>query len=123
MEFADQLVAQGFQLGSHTVSHPILSRLSEPELRSELETSKLMLEKEIGRPVTSLAYPNGGDQDFNESVLRATQEAGYHGAFAVGDRLQRAGDSALAIRRMIIPGHRPETVFRFLASGLRDSLA
>jgi peptidoglycan/xylan/chitin deacetylase (PgdA/CDA1 family) len=52
-----QLAADGFEIGSHTVTPRPLSKLSEPELRHELEDSRSMLEEAVGTPVGSIAYP------------------------------------------------------------------
>jgi len=72
----------GMEFGSHTVSHPILSTISDPVLlRRELDESKAKIEAETGRPVIVLAYPVGGPHAVNESVLAATEQAGYKIAF------------------------------------------
>jgi O-antigen/teichoic acid export membrane protein/peptidoglycan/xylan/chitin deacetylase (PgdA/CDA1 family) len=79
---AREMSAGGMEFGSHTVTHPILSRISDPaRLRSELTDSKLVIERELGRPVLSLAYPVGGLDAVNAEVLRQTREAGYRFAF------------------------------------------
>ncbi len=72
----------GMEFGSHTISHPILSTITDPVLlRRELEESKAKIEGETGRPVIALAYPVGGPHAVNDAVLAATEQAGYR--FAV----------------------------------------
>ncbi len=119
---ARELAGMGFDIGSHTLEHPILSRLSASELAGELAGSRTRLEAEIGRPVTALAYPNGGPDDYNAAVVDEARQAGYRLAFAVGDSFHDRAGSPMEIRRMIIPGHLPADVFRFIASGCRDLL-
>lgn len=64
---------------SQTVSHPAdLTRLSDEEVLREFRESKATLERELGREVTALAYPNG---KFDERVARLAREAGYRFAF------------------------------------------
>ncbi len=46
-------------LGAHTVSHPVLPRLSEPSAREELQGGREELESRLGRPVRHVAYPFG----------------------------------------------------------------
>ena len=46
-------------IGSHTMSHPILTSLSADETEAELRESRLALEKQLERPVTVFCYPNG----------------------------------------------------------------
>ncbi len=123
---ARSLRGHGFNIGSHTVEHPILSRLSPEALLRELRGSKLQLEKELGVPADSLAFPNGGASDYTPEVIEATRQAGYQSAFAVGDRLQpsfTAGkpEARYSIQRLIVPGHLPPYIFRFLASGIRET--
>jgi peptidoglycan/xylan/chitin deacetylase (PgdA/CDA1 family) len=48
----------GWEVGSHTVSHPLLTRLSTTELERELEDSRRLISKEIGECL-SIAYPYG----------------------------------------------------------------
>ncbi len=47
----------GHEIGSHTVSHPNLSELNEDSARVELELSKAIIEREIGKPCLTIAYP------------------------------------------------------------------
>src|SRR5260370_29687131 len=46
---------EGVTFGSHTISHPVVSRLAETELQRELADSKRMLEEKLGQPVTNFA--------------------------------------------------------------------
>lgn len=71
----------GIEIGSHTVTHPVLSRISDADqLRWELKASKEAIEAHTGQPVLSLAYPTGG-QSFNDQVIALAKEAGYRFAF------------------------------------------
>jgi peptidoglycan/xylan/chitin deacetylase (PgdA/CDA1 family) len=71
------LDAAGWEIGSHTCTHPHLTTLDDEQLRHELVTSKAKLEAELGRPCTSLAYPYG---DWDERVHAAARDAGYTAA-------------------------------------------
>jgi len=72
-----------FSIGSHTMRHPFLTRLSPQEQIEELTRSKTKLETLTGRPVLALAYPYG---DYDASVIAALKESGYLAGFAVNDR-------------------------------------
>ncbi len=74
-----QLIAQGHEIESHTMSHPQLSLLSDAQLTYELVRSKQNLEAKYGVPIRYLAYPYG---DYNARVINATIAAGYSGALA-----------------------------------------
>ena len=67
----------GVEIGSHTVSHPILANLSEESLKIEIEKSKETIEDETGERVVSLAYPVGGLETFNDAVIDIVKAAGY----------------------------------------------
>lgn len=72
----------GMEIGSHTVSHPVLSRLRDAaELERELVESKAAIESCTGQPVLSLAYPTGGRHSYSEQVVDCIKRAGYRFAF------------------------------------------
>ena len=72
-----EMHAFGIRFGSHTVTHPILSRLPEKHLRRELHDSKQQLFERLRVPIRTFAYPNGGPADYNDSVKRVLKECGY----------------------------------------------
>jgi len=63
-----------FRIGSHTLTHPELSRIRPDQLKTELIDSKHRLEQLLGNPIEDLALPFGS---YNQVVLRVAQEAGY----------------------------------------------
>src|SRR5690349_12107918 len=71
------LAEYGWEIGSHTRTHPMLTRLGDHELRDELAGSRAACEEAVGRPCRSLAYPYG---DFDERVSKAAAAAGYEQA-------------------------------------------
>jgi peptidoglycan/xylan/chitin deacetylase (PgdA/CDA1 family) len=74
---------RGIEVGSHTVSHAHLTRLSDADLRHELEDSKREIEAELGRTCGELAYPYG---EHDGRVRVAAQAAGYSRAYALRGR-------------------------------------
>jgi peptidoglycan/xylan/chitin deacetylase (PgdA/CDA1 family) len=109
---------QGFDIGSHTVGHPILSRCNGAELARELAKSKAAIERETGRECSAIAYPNGGRNDFDERVIAGARAAGYRLGFTMTSEWNSRGASALALSRIHIVGHMPEVIFRYRMSGL-----
>ena len=49
----------GLDIGSHTLTHPDLTKLSQDRLEAEIRDSKKVIEDESGGPVYSFAYPWG----------------------------------------------------------------
>jgi peptidoglycan/xylan/chitin deacetylase (PgdA/CDA1 family) len=74
------LQESGWEIGSHTCSHPRLTRLADDPLGDELRRSRLACEAELGACV-SIAYPYG---DVDERVMRAAAAAGYRTGAALG---------------------------------------
>lgn len=68
------------EIGAHTVSHPVLSRLAHPQQREEVVLSKKTLEEALGRPIASFAYPYGAREDFDDVTVDVVREAGFHRA-------------------------------------------
>lgn len=64
------------ELGSHTMSHPRLSRLEPATAAWEMEESKRQLEAALGREMCAFAYPYG-DGAFEERVRKQALDAGY----------------------------------------------
>lgn len=67
----------GMHIGSHTMSHQMLSHLNKDEQIFEIRESKKIIEEKIGKIVTSIAYPVGGLDSFGEDTVRYTKEADY----------------------------------------------
>ncbi|MBN2018003.1 MAG: polysaccharide deacetylase family protein [Candidatus Cloacimonetes bacterium] len=57
--------------GSHTLSHPILTRLNTEEVIHEIKDSKEILERILGEEVEYFCYPNG---DYNEEIVAIVKE-------------------------------------------------
>lgn len=98
-EAARTLQQDGIDLGSHASSHRILPRLSVEEVRAEVSDSKARLEKELGRPVRSFAYPNG---DYDDAVAAAVRDAGFDLAFTTERGTVAPGDPPFRVRRVNI---------------------
>lgn len=65
------------EVGAHTVTHPILSPLSEAPQRDEILSSKTQLEDILGSPVTSFAYPYGSRRDYSKETVAIVRDAGF----------------------------------------------
>lgn len=69
-----ELADAGWEVGSHTRTHPRLTQLSDEALAEELGGSRDACERALGWPCRSLAYPFG---DTDARVAEAAGEAGY----------------------------------------------
>ena len=77
----------GWEVGSHSRSHPRLTELDDQSLAAELTDSREACERELGVPCMTLAYPYG---DNDPRVQRAAREAGYEAAASLSPGMERA---------------------------------
>ena len=72
-----EMAASGIEFGSHTVSHPNLTRVTDDDLTRELTNSKYALESKLQQPIETIAYPIGTPSAFNSRVLSAAHEHNF----------------------------------------------
>ena len=77
-----RLARRGWEIGSHTRSHPRLTQLDDDDLESELRGSREDCEDALGRRCVAIAYPYG---DVDARVAAAARGAG----FALGATMPR----------------------------------
>ncbi len=75
-----ELAEEGWEIGSHTCSHPHLTKLDDEHLREEMERSRADCTAALGQPCKTIAYPYG---DVDERVVAAAAAAGYLAAGAL----------------------------------------
>jgi peptidoglycan/xylan/chitin deacetylase (PgdA/CDA1 family) len=74
-------------IGSHTMTHPILTSLSDVETEAEMRDSRLTLENRLQCPVALFCYPNG---DLNDGALASARRY-YRSAVTVAPGLVADG--------------------------------
>jgi peptidoglycan/xylan/chitin deacetylase (PgdA/CDA1 family) len=72
------LGGDGLSIGVHTRTHPLLDRIPIERLDGEIAGARDDVERELGRPVTTIAYPNGNHA---AAVLDAVAGAGLRLGF------------------------------------------
>lgn len=97
-----EMKEEGIEIGSHTLNHPVLSKVRDERLlREEIDGSKAAIEERIGERVATFCYTNSMPGDINDKVVQFVMEGGYEGAvFGTGAhfddlyRLSRIGVSS-----------------------------
>ena len=89
----------GVEIGSHSVSHRMLANLSDEAIRGELEESKRVIEREIGRPVRFLSYPGNS---YDERVKKQACVTGYQAALAVDQAITGFEEDPFSLKRLHI---------------------
>jgi peptidoglycan/xylan/chitin deacetylase (PgdA/CDA1 family) len=77
------LSARGWEVGSHTCSHPRLTQLDDAALEHELASSRARVEDELSAPCVAIAYPYG---DVDDRVIATALGAGYASGAALPPR-------------------------------------
>lgn len=91
-----EMADAGFEIGSHTVNHPDLTRIPRKFVEYELKASKQMLEDRLGQRVDFLSYPFGR---FDRYVQQEAKRLGYKGAFTLRRDGGKNGNDSFARAR------------------------
>ena len=94
---AAAMMAGGITFGSHTMRHCTLTSETDETVQHELAQSRQEIEVRTGKPVRTLAYPNGAHSD---RVGAIAKQAGYENALAVGGGLVTAGSNPWSVPRL-----------------------
>jgi peptidoglycan/xylan/chitin deacetylase (PgdA/CDA1 family) len=114
----ETLVDAGWEVGSHTRTHPRLPELTDAELATELQGSRRDCEQRLAVPCRSIAYPYG---DVDERVAEAVADAGYLFAAELPGNF-RTPSAALRCPRIGLYHRDAPWRFRFKTAGLVRAL-
>lgn len=93
------LAVEGFEIGSHTLSHSSLPRISLTRAEIEIARSKEVLENLTGRKVHSFCYPRG---EYNREIIELVKKTGYQAAVTLNPGNKNSSDDLFALRRVTI---------------------
>lgn len=80
-EQLSKMASHNMKIGSHTLSHQVLSQLSEKEQERELIVSKDILEKKLLTRINSVVYPVGRKHCYTKTTCSIAKQAGYDFGF------------------------------------------
>lgn len=113
-----ELADHGFEVGCHTVSHPILKTLAPETARRELVESRRQLGEIIGRDVRFLAYQNGRPgEDYDDQHVAMAAELGFEAALSTRRGVCTPRSDRLQLPRFTPWDRRPA---RFLARAVLE---
>ena len=84
-----QMLAAGWELDAHTITHPDLTRVDDARLWHEVDGSRVELRRIFHVPVDFFCYPSGR---YDAHVIDAVRRAGYLGATTTNYGLARPHD-------------------------------
>jgi peptidoglycan/xylan/chitin deacetylase (PgdA/CDA1 family) len=72
-----RLIAAGWEVDAHTITHPDLTKVDSEQLRREVAGSRATIRRRFGVPVDFFCYPAGR---YDAAVVAEVRRAGYLGA-------------------------------------------
>ena len=109
-----ELVREGFEIGSHGLTHIPLTRLLEDELTKEIYQSKKILEDRLGIEVKSFSVPRGF---YHSRITTQARAAGYRFLFTSQFELVEEGDDPLGLARLAVKRGIPFETFSRMVEG------
>jgi peptidoglycan/xylan/chitin deacetylase (PgdA/CDA1 family) len=100
-EAAREMLGEGIDFGSHSVSHPDLTTLTDRALSEELRGSKAEMEAHLAKPITQIAYPSGR---YDERVKEEARRAGYLAGWKKGGGWVTPDSDPLLLPRVRVRG-------------------
>jgi len=104
--------------GAHTMSHPILSKISIFEGRDEISESRKVVSQALGSVSSIFAYPNGQPGDFTKETMTTLREVGFDGALTTIPGVNTKNTNRFELRRISMDGTEDENVFLLATSGV-----
>lgn len=98
-EDIEGIYTQGFEIGSHTVSHRFLASLPDEEVIEELTESKQKLENSLAEKITCFCYPGG---KYNKKTVELVKQAGYQCAVTTNPGLNATDSNLFELKRINI---------------------
>src|SRR5262249_17045426 len=105
------------EFGSHTHTHPILSRCGLARQEHELRASRDVLRERLSR-ADLFAYPNGGRADFTPATQALLRRLGYRCGLTSIPGLNRRGRDLYALRRVHVGADTSFATFEVRMLGL-----
>ncbi len=114
----EEMKGSGMTIGSHSITHPFLTKLSYEDAVREIEGSRKYLEDKTGTPIENFTYPYG---DYNEVIIDIVKNHGYKTACSTLPGFNTEKDNIFELRRLDIYGS--DTLLQFaikLALGINE---
>lgn len=96
-EMVAEMVAGGWEVGAHTITHADLTTVDAAQLRREVSGSRRALERRLGTSVDVFCYPGGR---YDEAVVAAVRDAGFRAATTTEPGLARRDQDRFALSRI-----------------------
>jgi len=94
-----EMQREGMHFGSHTLSHPDLTTISEQQAQKEIYESRTDLEKMLHAKISDFCFPGGA---FNQDVENIVSNSGYRTAVTTNNTTNFGQTDPLQLNRLDI---------------------
>jgi len=112
-----ELSRNGFDFGSHTCKHPLLSSIPIKQTQREIDGSKGIIEDKLGCAVEFFCYPAGNFRQVHRDMV---EQAGYVGACSIKPGKNNSETDFYALKRTEISGDDTLKDFKQKLAGAYD---
>jgi peptidoglycan/xylan/chitin deacetylase (PgdA/CDA1 family) len=96
-----EMAKNGITCGSHSHTHPILSKMPLAEAKDDILKSKKILEEKLKSPIRHFAFPNGRPEDFSEELKAYCRAIGFETIASVTYGVNSASaDNLMSLKRI-----------------------
>jgi len=95
------LIAAGWEIDSHTFTHPDLTHVGAAQLTREISSSRTWIRRMYHVPANFFCYPSGR---YNSAVVAAVRRAGYLGATTTNEGFASADNGLFTLNRVRVNG-------------------
>jgi peptidoglycan/xylan/chitin deacetylase (PgdA/CDA1 family) len=113
------LVRDGFDVGSHSTTHPDLRKCADAQLDGEVSGARALLEQRLGTTIVNFSYPYGR---YDRRVTRAVERAGYRLACTSRYGINRSSVPSYTVHRTEVTGTDDLRNFQWKLHGKYDWL-
>lgn len=111
----NELLQNSFSIGSHTLTHPHLTKENEKECLRQIAYSKIILEDRFNVEIKTFSYPYN---EFNDKIKEIVEKAGYGFACAISTKSKSVLEDKFAIRRIYVKANDTMLDFKRKISGV-----
>ena len=98
-----QIMSSDMEIGSHTRSHRILSKLDYETMKKEISGSKEEIENWISKTCNTFSYPFGQKNSFNKKSQDILKEQGFSCAVTSINGINNSNIDRYNLRRFMVP--------------------
>ncbi|MFN5982121.1 MAG: polysaccharide deacetylase family protein [Fluviicola sp.] len=109
-----ELSNNGFEIGSHGISHADLSTLFTEKARSELVDSKLIIEKQIHKQIDFFSFPYG---KYTSTLLENAREIGYKAVLSTEFNYNYPSEESFLLHRITVKNNTAFSTFTAIIDG------